>query len=37
MKQVTLNVADSKFKTFLEVIKTLDYVKVEEVDGKVLE
>ena len=30
MKQVTLNIADSKFKTFLEFIKTLDYVKVDE-------
>ena len=30
MKQVILNVADSKFKAFLEFIKTLDYVKVED-------
>ena len=29
MKQVTLNIADSKFQAFLEFIKTLDYVKVE--------
>jgi hypothetical protein len=30
MKQLTLNIADSKFKDFLEFIKTLDYVKVED-------
>ena len=37
MKQLTLNIADSKFKTFLEFIKTLDYVKVEDVEEKALE
>lgn len=40
MKQVTLNIADSKFKAFLEFIKTLDYVKVEDVEdveGKALD
>lgn len=37
MKQVTLNIADSKFKAFLEFIKTLDYVKVEDEEGKALE
>ncbi len=36
MKQLTLNIADSKFKAFLEFIKTLDYVKVEDVDEKAL-
>lgn len=36
MKQVTLNIADNKFKTFLEFIKTLDYVKVEDMEGKAL-
>jgi len=30
MKQVTLNIPDSKFKAFLEFIKTLDYVQVED-------
>jgi hypothetical protein len=30
MKQLTLNIADSKFNAFLEFIKTLDYVKVED-------
>lgn len=37
MKQITLNIADSKFKAFLEFIKTLDYVKVEDVEEKALE
>lgn len=37
MKQVTLNIADSKFNAFLEFIKTLDYVKVEDEEGKALE
>ena len=37
MKQVTLNIADSKFKAFLEFIKTLDYVKVEDLEEKALE
>ena len=36
MKQITLNIADSKFKTFLEFIKTLEYVKVENNDNKAL-
>jgi len=30
MKQVTLNIANSKFRTFLEFIKTLDYVQVDD-------
>lgn len=33
MKQVTLNIADNKFQAFLEFIKTLDYVKVEDTEG----
>jgi hypothetical protein len=36
MKQITLNIKDNKFQTFLEFIKTLDYVEVPEVDKKVL-
>lgn len=36
MKQVTLNIADNKFKAFLEFIKTLDYVKVEDVEETAL-
>ncbi len=37
MKQLTLNISDSKFNAFLEFIKTLDYVEVPEVDKKALE
>ncbi|MFW6222512.1 MAG: hypothetical protein ACOC3T_02755 [Bacteroidota bacterium] len=37
MKQVTLNISDNKFKTFMEFIKTLDYVKVEEVEETALQ
>jgi hypothetical protein len=36
MRQLTLNISDSKFSTFLEFIKTLDYVEVPEVDEKAL-
>jgi hypothetical protein len=36
MKQVTLNIADSKFNTFLEFIKTLEYVKIENDEDKAL-
>ena len=36
MKQITLNVAENKFKAFLDFIKTLDYVKVENGDEKAL-
>ena len=34
MKQLTLYISDIKFDTFLEFIKTLDYVEVPEVDEK---
>jgi hypothetical protein len=37
MRQLTLNIKDSEFKTFLEFIKTLDYVEVPEADQKALE
>ncbi|WP_209332751.1 hypothetical protein [Lunatimonas salinarum] len=37
MKQLTLSVADSKFEAFLEFIKALDYVKVEDAEEKALE
>lgn len=37
MKQIILNIADNKFKAFLEFIKTLDYVKVEDMEVKALE
>lgn len=30
MQQLTLQIDDAKFKTFLEFIKTLDYVKVND-------
>lgn len=33
MKQITLNIDETKFKTFLSFIKTLDYVSVaDEID-----
>jgi hypothetical protein len=32
MKQITLSVPETKFKVFLDFVKTLDYVKVKEVD-----
>ncbi len=32
MKQITLTIAENKFKTFLDFIKTLNYVEV--VDAK---
>jgi hypothetical protein len=37
MRQLTINIKDSNFKTFLEFIKTLDYVEVPEADQKALE
>ncbi|MDD2563846.1 MAG: hypothetical protein PHU27_06490 [Salinivirgaceae bacterium] len=36
MKQLTLNISDNKFHTFLEFIKTLDYEEVPEADKKSL-
>ena len=30
MKQITLNIEENKFKTFLNFIKTLDYVALSE-------
>lgn len=30
MKQITLNIDESKFKAFLRFIKTLDYVSVSD-------
>jgi len=36
MKQVTLNIADSKFNIFLKFIKPLDYVHVEEAKERAL-
>ncbi len=37
MKQLTLNIVDSKFQVFLEFIKTLDYVEIPEDDKKSLD
>lgn len=36
MKQLTLNISDNKYHTFLEFIKTLDYVQVPEADEQSL-
>ncbi len=36
MRQLTLNISDNKFNTFLEFIRTLDYVEVTEIDKKAL-
>ena len=33
MKQITLNIKDSKFKFFMELIKNFDFVQVEENEG----
>jgi hypothetical protein len=37
MKQVTLSIADNKYRAFLEFIKTLDYVKIEDIEEKAIE
>lgn len=37
MKQLTLNISDQKYNTFLEFIKTLDYVEVPEADNQALD
>lgn len=36
MKQLTINIRDNKFHTFLEFIKTLDYVEIPEAEKKAL-
>lgn len=33
MKEITLNIEESKFDTFLSFIKTLDYVSVSEAEN----
>ena len=33
MKQVVLNIKDSKYRFFMELIKSLDFVQVEEDPG----
>lgn len=37
MKQLTLNIAESKYKAFLDFIRTLDYVEVEIEEDKAIE
>ena len=37
MKQITLNINESKFQIFLEFINTLDYVEVDKSNSKFLE
>ena len=37
MKQLTLNIVESKFQAFLDFIKTLDYVEIPEADKKALD
>jgi hypothetical protein len=37
MKQLTLNINDNKFRTFLEFVKTLDYVEVQETGKSLVE
>ena len=37
MKQLILSVDDEKFELFLEFVKTLDYVQVENLEKKALE
>lgn len=36
MKEVTLTIEEKKFDTFIEFVKTLDYVKVVKTDKGVL-
>ena len=36
MRQLTLNIKENKFQTFLEFIKTLDYVEIPEAEKKAL-
>jgi hypothetical protein len=37
MKQITLNIPDNKLKAFLEYIKSLEYVSVNEVAEEIPE
>ncbi|WP_372946763.1 hypothetical protein [Mariniphaga sp.] len=36
MKQLTLNIKESKFQAFLDFIKTLDYVEIPQAEKKAL-
>ena len=33
MKQVTLNIKDKKYGFFMELLKNLDFVKIQEIEG----
>jgi hypothetical protein len=37
MKQLILNINDNKFRAFLEFVKTLDYVEIQEADKSLAE
>ena len=37
MKQLTLNISESKYQTFLDFVRTLDYVEIPEVDKMALD
>jgi hypothetical protein len=34
MKQVTLNIKENKFRFFMELVKSLDFVQVDDGDSK---
>ena len=34
MKQVTLNIKENKFRFFMELVKSLDFVQVQDEDSK---
>lgn len=36
MKKITLHIPDNKFKTFVDFIQTLDYVKIQEAENEAL-
>jgi hypothetical protein len=37
MKQLTLNISESKYQAFLDFVKTLDYVEIADVDKMALD
>jgi hypothetical protein len=37
MKQLTLNISEDKYQTFLDFVRTLDYVEIPEVDKMALD
>ncbi len=34
MKQLTINIKENKFQFFIELVKSLDFVQVDEEDSK---